>query len=84
MVKMDTKSSKILDINKNWNYTITIVRNSIFTSIFPQLVAGLLWFFYAYIKINEATRLLFLLMVHFCLQNVLKAEMYIFNASLYR
>lgn len=37
-------------------YTIFIVFNFILTSIFPQLVADLLWFFYAYIKINEATR----------------------------
>ena len=56
---MDLKFLKILDMNKKWIYTIFIVINFIFTSIFPQLVAGLLWFFYAYIKINEATRYCF-------------------------
>ena len=56
MVKMDLKFLKILDMNKEWIYTIFVVNNFILTSIFPQLVADLLWFFYAYIKINEATR----------------------------
>lgn len=40
-------------------------------------------FFMSIIEIYEATRSWFLLIVHFCLQSALKAEMYIFNASLY-
>ena len=56
---MDLKFLKLLDMNKEWIYTIFVVNNFILTSIFPQLVADLLWFFYAYIKINEATRYCF-------------------------
>lgn len=45
---MDIKYTKILDLKIKWIYTLFIVFNFIFTSLFPQLAVGLLWFFYAY------------------------------------